>query len=202
MNSLTTPYAPLWEDLYHATWPGYEDWAYDSWPNLKPLAAHLKSTWENDTPLRAEHERRAALVELDALVSVWLGITADQLVAIYKSRYPVLYDYEAAMYFDAKGRKIARNHNTYGHGQPKEAYPALLAHLESPNTTPPPEGYEPPFYKADREAEMRGAHAHFQARLDAEIAAGRWSPPPPPPPPASTPTLSNDATHDSPEADA
>lgn len=179
LNALTDAYAPLWEELYEATWPGYEDWAYDGWPNLEPLAAHLTPTWEYGTPLRTEYERRAALVELDALVSVWLGITADQLVAIYKSRYPVLSDYEAEMYFDANGRKIARNHNTYGFGQTKETYPALLAHLESPATTPPPEGYEPPFYKADREAEMRGAHAHFQARLDAEIAAGRWSPPEP-----------------------
>jgi hypothetical protein len=32
---------------------------------------------------------------------------------------------------------------------------------------------------ADRETEMRAAHAHFQARLDAEIATGRWSPPDP-----------------------
>lgn len=24
---------------------------------------------------------------------------------------------------------------------------------------------------------MRAAHAHFSARLDAEIAAGRWTPP-------------------------
>lgn len=179
LNALTNHYAPLWEELYDATWPGYEDWAYDGWPNLKPLTTHLAPTWEYDTPLRTEYERRAALVEIDALVSVWLGITADQLVAIYKSRYPVLSDYEAEMYFDANGRKIARNHNTYGFGQTKETYPALLAHLESPATTPPPEGYEPPFYKADREAEMRGAHAHFQARLDAEIAAGRWSPPEP-----------------------
>ncbi|MFE0040971.1 hypothetical protein [Streptomyces sp. NPDC059015] len=52
-----------------------------------------------------------------------------------------------------------------------------MAHLEDPERTPPPEGYEGPFYKADREAEMRAAHAHFQARLDAEIAAGRWTPP-------------------------
>ncbi|WP_328693522.1 class I SAM-dependent DNA methyltransferase [Streptomyces phaeochromogenes] len=177
LNSLTDAYSPIWNELFHPTWPGYEDWAHTSWPSLKPLAGHLKPTWEYDTPLRTEHERRAALVELDALVSVWLGITADQLVAIYKSRYPVLSDYEAEMYFDAKGRKVARNHNTYGYDQTKETYPTLLAHFESPGTTPPPEGYEPPFYKANREAEMRGAHAHFQARLDAEIAAGRWSPP-------------------------
>ncbi|MEU5456175.1 class I SAM-dependent DNA methyltransferase [Streptomyces globisporus] len=176
LNCQTDAYAPLWRELFHPTWPGYEGWAH-SWSNLQPLSGHLTGTWGYGTPLRTEYERRAALVELDALVSVWLGITADQLVAIYKSRYPVLSDYEAEMYFAANGRKIARNHNTYGHGQTKETYPALLDHLDNPSTTPPPEGYTAPFYKADRETEMRAAHAHFSARLDAEIAAGRWTPP-------------------------
>ncbi|MFB7248744.1 restriction endonuclease [Streptomyces populi] len=177
LNALTNAYAPLWEELLHPTWSGYENWANPGWPNLKPLASHLKSTWQYDTPLRTEHERRAALVELDALVSVWLGITADQLVAIYNSRYPVLSDYESKMYFDAKGRKIAANHNTYGYGQTKQDYIDLLTHLENPESTPPPTGYTAPFYKADREAEMRAAHAHFQARLDEEIASGRWTSP-------------------------
>lgn len=177
LNALTDAYAPLWEELYDPTWPAYEGWANPGWPNLRPLAGHLKPTWEYDTPLRTEYERRAALVELDALVSVWLGITADQLVAIYKSRYPVLSDYEAVTYFDANGRKSAGNHNTYGYGQTKQDYVDLLAHLENPANNPPPAGYTGPFYKADREAEMRAAHAHFQARLDKEIAAGRWTPP-------------------------
>ncbi|MFD5491794.1 class I SAM-dependent DNA methyltransferase [Streptomyces sp. GDS52] len=177
LNALTTYYAPLWDELFDPRWVGYEDWANANWPNLKPLAADLTATWEYSTPLRTEYERRAALVELDALVSVWLDITADQLVAIYKSRYPILYDYEAVTYFDANGRKIAGNHNTYGFNQSKQDYLDLLAHLENPETTPPPAGYTAPFYKADREAEMRAAHAYFQARLDKEIAAGRWTPP-------------------------
>ncbi|MEU9647540.1 DNA methyltransferase [Streptomyces sp. NPDC048110] len=177
LNSLTTHYAPLWAELFDRRWAGYEDWANPHWPRLNPLAAGLKPTWEYTTPLRTEHERRAALVELDALVAVWLGITADQLAAIFKSRYPQLYDYESATYFDANGRKIAADFNTYGHGQTKQDYLDLLAHLEDPERTPPPEGYQAPFYKADRDAEMRAAHAHFQARLDAEIAAGRWTPP-------------------------
>ncbi|MEU9914745.1 class I SAM-dependent DNA methyltransferase [Streptomyces sp. NPDC051001] len=177
LNALTTHYAPLWTELFDPRWAGYEDWANPNWPHLKPLAAGLKPTWEYSTPLRTEHERRAALVELDALVAVWLGITADQLAAIFKSRYPQLYDYESATWFDANGRKLAASPFTYGHGQTKQDYLDLLAHLEDPERTPPPEGYQAPFYKADREAEMRAAHAHFQARLDAEIAAGRWTPP-------------------------
>ncbi|MFD9003353.1 class I SAM-dependent DNA methyltransferase [Streptomyces sp. NPDC059582] len=177
LNALTSHYAPLWAELFDPLWAGYEDWADPRWPHLKPLAAGLKPTWEFSTPLRTEHERRAALVELDALVAVWLGITADQLVAIFKSRFPQLHDYESASYFDANGRKIAGDFNTFGHGQTKQDYIDLLTHLESPETTPPPAGYTTPFYKADREAEMRAAHAHFQARLDKEIATDRWTPP-------------------------
>ncbi|KQX85170.1 class I SAM-dependent DNA methyltransferase [Streptomyces clavifer] len=187
LNALTTHYAPLWQELFDPRWAGYEDWANPHWPRLKPLASGLKRVWESVTPLRTEHERRAALVELDALVAVSLGITADQLVAIFNSRYPQLHDYESAMYFDATGRKIAGDFNTYGHGQTKQDYLTLLDHLASPTTTPPPTGYAAPFYKADRETEMRAAHAHFQARLDAEIAAGRWSPPEPALTPESTP---------------
>lgn len=179
LNALTTHYAPLWAKLFDPRWAGYEDWANPDWPGLRPLAVGLKPTWEYTTPLRTENERRAALVELDALVAIWLGITADQLVAIFKSRFPQLYDYESTAYFDANGRKIAGDFNTYGHGQTKQDYLDLLAHMEDPEHIPPPIGYQAPFYKADREAEMRAAHAHFQARLDAEIAAGRWSPPAP-----------------------
>ncbi|MFI5792128.1 Eco57I restriction-modification methylase domain-containing protein [Streptomyces sp. NPDC051677] len=177
LNALTTHYSPLWTELFDPRWAGYEDWANPHWPYLKPLAVGLKTTWKYNTPLRTEHERRAALVELDALVAVWLGITADQLAAIFNSRYPQLHAYESETYFDVNGRKIAGDFNTFGHGQTKQDYLDLLAHLEDPEHTPPPEGYQAPFYKADREAEMRAAHAHFQARLDAEIAAGRWAPP-------------------------
>ncbi|WP_328394557.1 hypothetical protein OHS70_06430 [Streptomyces sp. NBC_00390] len=175
LNSLTTHYAPLWAELFNPQWSGYEDWANPNWPVLSPLAANLKPTWEYTTPLRTELERRAALVELDALVAVWLGITADQLAGIFKSRYPQLCDYESATCFDANGRKIAADFNAYGHGQTKQDYLRLLDHMVNPATTPPPKGYAAPFYKT----EMRAAHAHFQARLDAEIAAGRWSPPEP-----------------------
>ncbi|RNL83005.1 Eco57I restriction-modification methylase domain-containing protein [Halostreptopolyspora alba] len=162
LNCLTNAYTPLWRELYDSAWQ-QETWAVD-WPGLAPLG-EVGPEWEYDTPLRTERERRAALVELDALVSVWLGIGAEELVAVYRSRYPVLADYEAKIWFDANGRKIAGNHNTYGYGQTKEHYVQLQKHLESPETEPVPEGYEAPFYKADREEEYRQAHAVFSERL-------------------------------------
>lgn len=170
LNCLTEAYAPLWSELYDMTWAGYEDWAMQ-WPNLAPLAAHLRPTWERATPLRTEYERRAALVELDALVAVWLGITADQLVAVYRARYPVLADYEARTWFDVQGRKLGQNHNAYGYGQTKEHFQQFVDY-EKGDRSELPDGYVAPLYKADREKEMRVAHAYFTARLQSAVTSG------------------------------
>ena len=68
------------------------------------------------------------------------------------------------MYFDANGPKLAANHS-YGLGQTKEHWKHFEKYLEDPATNPPPDGYFPPFYKADRIAEYRQAHAVFSERL-------------------------------------
>jgi hypothetical protein len=162
LNCLTTAYASLWEELYNDPWCD-ESWEVD-WPSIEPLGA-VGRRWEHPTPLRTEYERRAALVEIDALVAVWLGITEEQLEAIYPARYPVLADYEEVTWFDANGRKIAGNWNTYGTGQTKEHWEQFEKYLEDPERNPVPDGYTAPFYKADRIAEYRQAHAAFSARL-------------------------------------
>ncbi|MFI0411325.1 class I SAM-dependent DNA methyltransferase [Actinomadura sp. 3N508] len=172
LNCLTSAYADLWRDLYDPVWTD-EDWAVD-WPGLAPLntPTALTPEWHYGTPLRTERERRAALVELDAMVALWLGMTAEQLVAIYRSRYPVLSDYEAQTWFDANGRKLAGNHNTHGYGQTREHFKQLQDHLDPEINAPAPNGYEAPFYKPDREAEYRTAHTAFAKRLHTSRRSG------------------------------
>lgn len=162
LNCLTGAYRRLWEELYVDSWR-HDQWAVP-WPNTDSIG-DIATDWRADTPLRREQARRAALVEIDALVSVWLGLSADQLVAIFLSRYPVLAEYESQTWFDVNGHKLAGNFNAYGHGQTKEHFRQLMAHLEE--GAAPPEGYEPPFYEADRPREMREAHAEFSRRLQA-----------------------------------
>jgi hypothetical protein len=174
LNCLTSAYSTLWSELYDATWPAYEPWACE-WPKLQPLH-EVGPEWTRATPLRTEGSRRAALVELDALVAVWLGVDADSLVAMYKARFPIMQDFDAVTWFDAEERRIAGNRYTYGHGQTKEHYEQLRAHLAGERKDPP-DGYTPPFYKANREAEMREAHAYFSARLQEAIDRGKWAPP-------------------------
>ncbi|MFD9744109.1 DNA methyltransferase [[Kitasatospora] papulosa] len=174
LNCLTSDYADLWEELFEPTWPGYEPWAVE-WSDMQPLH-EVGLTWERTTPLRSERARRAALVEVDALVAVWLGVSADALVAMYKSRFPIMQEFDAATWFDAKERRIAGVRHAFGFGQTKEHYEHFLAYQKKERPDPP-EGYTAPFYKANREKEMREAHAYFSARLQKAVDKGKWTPP-------------------------
>ncbi|MFH8613806.1 hypothetical protein ACH4E8_01865 [Streptomyces sp. NPDC017979] len=176
LNCLTSAYTELWAELYEPMWPGYEPWAVE-WPAMQPLH-EVGPAWERATPLRSERARRAALVEIDALVAVWLGVSADALAAMYKSRFPIMQDFDAVTWFDANERKIAGDRYTYGFGQTKDHYAHLLAY-QAKERHEPPEGYTAPFYKANREEEMRAAHAHFSARLQDAVDKGEWTPPAP-----------------------
>jgi hypothetical protein len=161
LNCLTTAYADLWAELYNPDWLDEEPWSCE-WRGLPPLGK-VTSQWRPETPLRTERARRSALVEIDALVAVWLGMDADALVAAYRGRFPVLQKFEAVTWFDAEGWKVAGNARTFGQRQAKASWAQLMAYLNEGG--PVPEGYVAPFYKADRVREMREAHAVFSERL-------------------------------------
>ncbi|WP_143658127.1 hypothetical protein [Embleya scabrispora] len=172
LNCQTNAYAALWEELYDPAWQ--EDaWVEDLAGRFDThLAQGVTPKWTRDTPLRAERLRRFALVEIDALVAVWLGISADELVAIYEARFPVLQQYEENMWFDASGRRITKAHQVHGYGQPKDAWKQLSSHENFPLEATVPDSYVGPLYRADRRREMRAAHDEFSRRLR---AAG-WEP--------------------------
>ncbi|MBY8844602.1 hypothetical protein [Streptomyces sp. SP2-10] len=174
LNCLTTAYADLWQELYDPTWPTHEPWALP-WAGLQPLH-DVTPDWRPDTPLRTERARRSALVEIDALVAVWLDMEANALIAAYRGRFPVLQKYEAVTWFDSEGWKLAGNARTIGQRQTRETWGQFEAYLADLENAPVPDGYTAPFYKADREKEMREAHAYFKKRLDAAVDRGEWDP--------------------------
>lgn len=144
LNCLTADYAPLWEELFDPAW------RLDRWTRDLPAVemGAVEPRWTMQTPLRRDAERRQALVEIDALAAVMLGITAEELCAIYRTQFGVLRKYERVMQHDRNGRQV-----------PKDI-------LKVANQRGADLGrYELPFTPVDREAEMTAAHEHFTARM-------------------------------------
>ena len=177
LNSLTRPYSPLWEELYDPIWCD-DRWTVAEFERIR--IGDVEPHWSMKTPLRRDYERRLALVEIDALAALMLGLTAEQLCAMYRAWFGVLRKYEYRMAFDTEGRKICGHHQSAGFRQAELQKAAkrrelppnwkniwkLYERFEADPDSVDWEGqYTPPFTRVDREIEMTRAYNEFARRL-------------------------------------
>lgn len=186
LNCLTTHYAALWEDLYDPAFAedafAKSDHRLTSWSSLGP-------EWNRNTALRTDYERRQALIELDVLAAMSLGLTLKELKTIYRVQFPVLRQYEGDTYYDQRGRIIyTSNRGLTGVGLPRvkgnKGYPTVdglywedvadmkegtLEQVVEDTTLPggPVERrivFEAPFDLCDRERDYEEVWRTFEAR--------------------------------------
>lgn len=103
LNCLTTAYADLWQEMWDAAYK-QDTWSLDD-NRLKPFD-QLHEDWAWDIPLRNYFERRQALVEIDVIAAMALGLTLEDLEMIYTVQFPVLQQNEADTWYDQKGNIV------------------------------------------------------------------------------------------------
>ncbi|HLA27270.1 MAG TPA: hypothetical protein VJZ49_05195 [Syntrophales bacterium] len=176
LNCLTTHYAELWEDCWDKAFK-HEQWTKDD-PRLDSmLFSNLTPKWQRNCALRTDYQRRQALIEIDVLVAIALGLTLDELCAIYRIQFPVLRQNDSDTWYDQNGRIVF----TCSKGLPgvgfsrqewndiKDMKSGTVSRTIMDDTLPggPRERtitYAAPFDRCDREADYATAWAAFEKR--------------------------------------
>ena len=103
LNCLTKHYADLWGEVWR------NDFKTQTWSindnRLHPFNT-LQRDWSWNTPLRNYFERRQALVEIDVIAAMALGLSLQDLEMIYTIQFPVLQQNENDTWYDRKGNIV------------------------------------------------------------------------------------------------
>ena len=172
LNCVTNRYADLWSEVWDDSYK-QEQWSIKD-KRLAPWDT-LTEEWNHDTPLRNYFERRMALVEIDVLAAMALGLTLDELIMMYEIQFPVLQQNENDTWYDRHGRIVFTcskgligvgvdrpTWNRIREMHPGETYThTLTSELYAGQTLT----YEAPFTCCDRIADYRTAWAFFEKRL-------------------------------------
>jgi hypothetical protein len=176
LNCLTTHYADLWEECWNEAFQ-QERWTKDDPRVDNGKFTNLTPKWQRNCALRTDYERRQALVEIDVLAAMALGLTLNELCTIYRIQFPVLRQNENDTWYDQNGRIVftcSKGLLGVGFARPewneiKDMTLGTVSRTITDDTLPggPRERtitYTAPFDKCNREADYAAAWTAFEKR--------------------------------------
>jgi hypothetical protein len=163
LNCVTESYTSLWESLYDNDFNA-DEWATEAGSLCSQPLSAVGPKWTPNTPLRRAADRRQALLEIDVLIALSVGISIDELAVIYRTQFPVLYGYDKRTdYYDVGGRLVPNKVLSVWRKK------ADAMSLDERTAAHPSSGatytYSPPFITLDREADMKSAYSIFLQRF-------------------------------------
>ncbi|TDU33759.1 hypothetical protein BXY82_3056 [Gelidibacter sediminis] len=171
LNCLNIDYSILWSNCY------LDEFSMDQWSikddlKLKKLSVNSES-WSSDIPLRNSFERRQALIEIDVLSAIGLGLSLTDLISIYNIQFPVVQKAEDDTWYDKLGNIVFTSSNSLvGVGLDRgdwNSIAAMKAGETYEHTIEKSELYQgkkvtyyAPFAKCDRVEDYKTAWTHFE----------------------------------------
>lgn len=180
LNCLTKYYADLWENTFMEEMSSF-DWSLLD--NRLTSITNVTSKWSHNNVLHNAYERRMALVEIDVITAMALGLSLDDLILIYTSQFAVLQQNEDDTWYDSHGNIVfTRNVGLSGVGMERNIWEDIRGEQLDENTyagtaptyihTIDPKKselyggqqvtYYAPYTRCDRIADYRRAWVHFE----------------------------------------
>jgi hypothetical protein len=174
LNCITNHFSELWNEAWS------DGFRRQRWSKADPRLPEsffraLNSNWLHSFVLRTDFARRQALVEIDVLASMALGLTLEELRTVYRIQFPLLRQSDQDTWYDQLGRIVftsSRNLLNVGLSRPewekiKTMTSGVVARTIQDDTLPggPRERvieYVAPFDRCDREADYTTAWKFFE----------------------------------------
>ncbi|MBL4771885.1 MAG: hypothetical protein JKY61_12280, partial [Planctomycetes bacterium] len=103
LNCITEPYSTLWERMWN---PKFKEDSFASRDVRMESFRALSAKWSRDSALRTDLARRQALLELDVLAAMSLGVSEEELLSIYRAHYYVMQDNSESRVCGQDGRFV------------------------------------------------------------------------------------------------
>lgn len=177
LNSLNIYYSDLWHLLWNEEYIN-ETWSKTNERLNNNIFKFLSNKWTPDSRLITPYTRRQALLEIDVLIAMQLGLSLQELKDLYNIQFYVLKQNENNTWYDKQGRIIYTNNQSLSDvGLNRQKWEAVKDYKEGQTVTQTiqddtmPNGpiertitYYAPFDKCNREEDYETAWAFFEEK--------------------------------------